>query len=192
MMAISDNNDLHHYGLINFPILTAITKTSDSFHCAEMLYTVALYEKFIDLKILGMLQTLPFNGHVTEYEEWYESPEAFKEAYRVLKQGGCLIAGLIDKDSRIGKYYQERKPESVFYKNAKFYIVAKIEKELKAAGFKKLQFLQTLFHDLDKVESIERPLPGYGKGSYVLIKAIKINSYDSSHFACRTGESSNI
>jgi ubiquinone/menaquinone biosynthesis C-methylase UbiE len=100
-------------------------------------------------------------------------PEAFKEAHRVLKRGGCLIAGFIDKNSRIGRFYQERKPESVFYKKANFYTVPRIEKELKNAGFKKLQFLQTLFHDLDVIKSIQKPLPGHGKGSYVLIKAIK-------------------
>lgn len=100
-------------------------------------------------------------------------PEAFKEAHRVLKRGGCLIAGFIDKNSRIGRFYLERKAESVFYKNANFYTVPKIEKEIKNAGFRKLQFLQTLFHDLDVIKSIQKPLPGHGKGSYVLIKAIK-------------------
>ncbi len=100
-------------------------------------------------------------------------PEAFKEAHRVLKRGGCLIAGFIDKNSRIGRFYQERKPESVFYNKANFYSLSKIEKELKNAGFKKLEFLQTLFHDLDVIKSIQKPLPGHGKGSYVLIKAIR-------------------
>lgn len=100
-------------------------------------------------------------------------PEAFKEAHRVLKRGGCLIAGFIDKNSRIGRFYLERKAESVIYKNANFYAVPKIEKELKNAGFKKLQFLQTLFYDLDSIKSIEKPLTGHGRGSYVLIKAIK-------------------
>lgn len=100
-------------------------------------------------------------------------PEAFKEAHRVLKRGGCLIAGFIDKNSRIGRFYLERKAESVFYKNANFYTVPKIEKELKNAGFKKLQFLQTLFYDLDSIKSIEKPLTGHGRGSYVLIKAVK-------------------
>jgi len=70
-------------------------------------------------------------------------------------------------------YYQQRKPKSIFYKKANFYTVSKIEKQLKKAGFKNLEFVQTLFRDLDKIESIERPLPGHGKGSYVLIKGIK-------------------
>ena len=99
--------------------------------------------------------------------------EAFNEAHRVLKRGGGLIVGFIDRDSTIGRFYRDRKPESVFYKKARFYTVSKIERELKIAGFKKLQFLQTLFHDLDSIKTIEKPLPGHGKGSYVLIKAIK-------------------
>ena len=100
-------------------------------------------------------------------------PEAFNEAHRVLKRGGCLIAGFVDRSSRIGQYYRDRKQESVFYKEANFYTVSQMEKDLKNAGFKKLQFVQTLFHDLDSINSIEKPLPGHGRGSYVLIKATK-------------------
>ena len=99
--------------------------------------------------------------------------EAFKEAFRVLKRKGCLIVGFIDKNSRIGKYYEDKKPNSIFYKHANFYSVNKVEEELKKVGFKELQFSQTLFHALDKTDSTETPLPGYGKGSYVLIKAVK-------------------
>jgi SAM-dependent methyltransferase len=99
--------------------------------------------------------------------------KAFKEAFRVLKWEGCLIVGFIDKNSQIGMYYEDRKPESIFYKQANFYSVNRVQRELKKAGFKELQFSQTLFHDLDKIESIEMSLPGYGKGSFVLIKAIK-------------------
>ena len=100
-------------------------------------------------------------------------PESLKEAHRVLKRGGCLIIGFIDKDSAIGQDYEQRKGESLFYKSANLYRVSRVEREVKAAGFKKLEFLQTLFEDLDSVKTIEKPMPGYGKGSYVLIKAIK-------------------
>jgi ubiquinone/menaquinone biosynthesis C-methylase UbiE len=99
--------------------------------------------------------------------------ESFKEAFRVLKRSGFLIVGFIDKESTIGKYYENRRSQSIFYKQANFYTVGKVQKELKKAGFKELQFSQTLFHDLDKISNIEMPLPGYGKGSFVLIKAIK-------------------
>jgi ubiquinone/menaquinone biosynthesis C-methylase UbiE len=100
-------------------------------------------------------------------------PQAFKEAFRVLKRGGCLIVTFIDKNSPIGKYYENKKPESIFYRQANFYTVNKIEKELKKAGFKKLEFSQTLFHSLDRIRATETPIPGFGKGSYVLIKANK-------------------
>jgi len=99
--------------------------------------------------------------------------EAFRQAFRVLKRSGCLIVGFIDKESTIGKYYQRRRLQSIFYRHANFYTVSKVEKELKEAGFKELQFTQTLFHSLDRIKNIEMPLPGYGKGSFVLIKAIK-------------------
>lgn len=97
--------------------------------------------------------------------------QAFREALRVLKKGGCLIVGFIDKDGKIGEHYQDKKSSSIFYKDARFYSVNKIKKELRKAGFTDLQFAQTLFHDLKKIKTIEMPLPGYGKGSFVIIKA---------------------
>jgi ubiquinone/menaquinone biosynthesis C-methylase UbiE len=98
---------------------------------------------------------------------------AFKEAQRVLKIGGALIIGFIDKESIIGKFYEERKPESVFYKQADFYTPKRIIAELKQLKFKDLQFSQTLFHALDDIKDFEPAKPGYGEGSFVLIKAIK-------------------
>jgi ubiquinone/menaquinone biosynthesis C-methylase UbiE len=98
---------------------------------------------------------------------------AFKEAQRVLKIGGALIIGFIDKESIIGKFYEERKPESVFYKQANFYTPKRIIAELKQLKFKDLQFSQTLFHALDDIKEFEPAKPGYGEGSFVLIKAIK-------------------
>lgn len=100
-------------------------------------------------------------------------PAAFKEARRVLKKGGSLIVGFVDKDSIIGKMYEQRKPESVFYKHANFYSIKRITDELKGLGFKKLQFSQTLFHELDSITEFEPAKPGYGEGSFILIKAIK-------------------
>ena len=105
---------------------------------------------------------------------YFEDPAAaFREAFRVLKRNGCLIVTFIEKESRIGKYYEKRKPQSLFYNNANFYTVEKVKKEIRRAGFKKLEFSQTLFHSLDAITTTETPLPGFGKGSYVLIKANK-------------------
>lgn len=51
---------------------------------------------------------------------------AFKEAYRVIRANGQLIIGFVDKDSPIGRLYQKRKKESVFYKIATFYSVDEV------------------------------------------------------------------
>ncbi|MDP4261360.1 MAG: class I SAM-dependent methyltransferase [Bacteroidota bacterium] len=98
---------------------------------------------------------------------------AFSEAKRVLKNDGALIVGFIDKDSPIGKYYEQRKPHSVFYRQANFYSVKKISEELKNLGFKKMEFSQTLFHALDDIKEFEPAKPGYGEGSFVVVKALK-------------------
>lgn len=98
---------------------------------------------------------------------------AFKEAFRVLKKDGCLVVGFIDKDSIIGKAYEQRKPDSVFYKHAKFYSVAKITDELRQAGFRHFKFSQTLFGELETITTTQIPKKGVGEGSFVIIKAMK-------------------
>jgi len=98
---------------------------------------------------------------------------AFREANRVLKKGGSLIVGVIDKDGKIGKYYESKREKGKFTKQAVFYSVDKVVEELKEAGFGKMEFLQTLFDELDEIKELQPAKPGYGEGSYVVIKAIK-------------------
>lgn len=98
---------------------------------------------------------------------------AFKEAYRVIKPGGCLLVGFIDKNSRLGQHYEACRAGSTFYKQASFFSVKEVEEKLREAGFRDFSFLQTLFKQLDEIKSVEVSVPGYGRGSYVLIKAIK-------------------
>jgi len=98
---------------------------------------------------------------------------AFNEAYRILKPGGCLIIGFIDKDSLIGQLYQRHKDENVFYRIATFYSVDEVVSHLKIAGFKSFNFAQTIFHDLAEIKGIEPVREGYGEGSFVVVKAVK-------------------
>ena len=101
---------------------------------------------------------------------------SFKEAQRVLKPGGCLIVGFIDRDSPVGKLYQQHKNESDFYHIANFYTVREVISSLKYAGFRNLRFKQTIFQSLTRIKKIEPIKEGYGEGSFVVVKAIKPKS----------------
>lgn len=100
--------------------------------------------------------------------------QAFTEAHRVLKNGGVLLVGFIEKNSRIGKLYERRKPNSLFYHYARFYTAKGVAEKLKRAGFHELAFAQTLFHLPGGIRSVEKAQPGHGAGSYILIRATKM------------------
>jgi len=98
---------------------------------------------------------------------------AFKEAYRVLRPAGHLIIGFVDKDSAVGRSYQQNKNESVFYGEAIFYSVDEVNSQLKETGFRNLSFTQTVFHKLAETRETEPTREGYGEGSFVVVKAAK-------------------
>lgn len=95
----------------------------------------------------------------------------FKEASVVLKPKGRIIIGFIDKHSIIGKMYREKKSKDKFYRHARFKSVDRIIALLKQAGFQQMTFYQTLPYP--NIKEIQPPFPGYGKGSFVVVKAVK-------------------
>ncbi len=98
---------------------------------------------------------------------------ALSEAYRVLKKGGSIVIGFIEKDSKIGKLYHARRERSDFYRHATFYSAEKVDKLLKQAGFKNMNYIQTLFGDLEDIDELQSPKDGYGEGSFVVVIAQK-------------------
>lgn len=100
-------------------------------------------------------------------------PRAMKEVYRILKPGGFFLNCFIDKTSPIGKIYQAHKDESVFYKPAVFVSVDEVVDSMEKAGFQNFTFVQTIFHPLGELSGTEPVKPGYGEGSFVVVRAEK-------------------
>ncbi|NIO83559.1 MAG: methyltransferase domain-containing protein [Candidatus Aminicenantes bacterium] len=98
---------------------------------------------------------------------------AFKEANRVLKKGGAIIIGFLDKEQTVAQSYLEKKQRSTFYQKASFYTVQRIENLLRETGFAQMEYYQTLFGELDSITEMQLPVEGYGSGSFVVVKGIK-------------------
>ncbi|MEF8835919.1 MAG: class I SAM-dependent methyltransferase [Candidatus Thermoplasmatota archaeon] len=104
---------------------------------------------------------------------FFDDPlKALKESARILKPEGRVIIGFIDKESQVGKIYQKKKEDNVFYKNAYFFAVEDVIDILKSIGFFDLSFYQTIFDGLDKGK-IEQPKEGHEEGSFLVVSGLK-------------------
>jgi SAM-dependent methyltransferase len=100
--------------------------------------------------------------------------KALLEAHRILSHDGFLIIGFVDRNSMVGQAYLNRKEENVFYKDATFFSVAELVEIMGQAGFTDFAFKQTIFRKLSKTASNEPVTPGYGEGSFVVIRGRKL------------------
>ena len=98
---------------------------------------------------------------------------AFREAKRVLKPGGLLVVGFIDKTTLLGQEYTSRTGKEGFFKGARLYSPEEVAVYLAEAGFTEITFRQTLFSDPAELRAPEPVKEGHGEGSFVVVRAKK-------------------
>ena len=128
----------------------------------------------------GIAEQLPVGDQAFEYALMVtvicfvdDLDQAFREAFRILCPGGFLLVGFIDRNSPIGRIYLEHRDENVFYRQADFYSVDEVLDAMKSAGFRDFELRQTIFRELSEVAGDEPVEPGYGKGSFVVVRGAK-------------------
>jgi len=127
---------------------------------------------------LGYGEKLPFGNFTFDYVAiiitlcFVKDPcKVLTEARRVLKKNGKIITGIVDKDSFLGKFYEKKR--NIFYSKANFLSVNEVTSLLGNAGFYGFSYYQTLSRVPGKINSIEKPQKGSGKGGFAVISGKK-------------------
>lgn len=95
--------------------------------------------------------------------------KSLEETYRILKPGGRIVIGFVDRESELGRFYESIKHKNPFYKYAEFYSCKTVIDLLETVGFRNINAFQTLFGNVDEISSTQRYKKGCGNGGFVAI-----------------------
>ncbi|WP_292376090.1 class I SAM-dependent methyltransferase [Methanosarcina sp. UBA411] len=130
--------------------------------------------------VLGVAEFLPFKKEkfdlvlIVTALAFFENPnQALRETLRILKPGGQILAGILDRDSLQGRYLESGNKKGRFFSKAHFLSTAEVSSDLAKLGFERLEICQTLFKPPGEIKEIEIPEKGHGKGSFVVLSARK-------------------
>jgi SAM-dependent methyltransferase len=128
--------------------------------------------------VQGLAEALPFADDRFDFALvvttlcFVDSPrQMLAQAWRVLRPGGTLVIGFIDRASPIGRAYEAHRAQNVFYRDARFHAADEVEQLLQCAGFGIDHWAQTLTQPLDDIVDIETVRPGRGVGAFVVVAA---------------------
>jgi len=130
--------------------------------------------------VVGVGEQLPFKDGIFDYVMnviticFVKDPrKVIQESRRVLKQGGKLITGFIDKNSFLGRIYEEKKKAGhKFYKYANFFAPEEVLELMKEAGLSRFEIYQAIFN-FESQQKLEEPKEGFGEGAFVVISGVK-------------------
>ena len=130
--------------------------------------------------VLGVAEFLPLKREqfdlvlIVTALAFFENPKkALREALRVLKPGGQILVGILDRDSPQGRCTELGNKKGKFFLKANFLSAAEVLIDLAELRFERLEICQTLFSQPEKVREIEIPEKGHGRGWFAVLSARK-------------------
>lgn len=97
-------------------------------------------------------------------------PRVFRETARILRNNGCFLIAFLDRETALGKIYQQRKFSNEFYRHADLHSSVEIVAMLDEAGFRIDAARQTVF----SLENEPQPVAeGTGEGVFAVVRARK-------------------
>jgi len=133
--------------------------------------------------VQGVAETLPFRDDCFDYILSVTTIcfvddviSMLNEAKRVLKPGGALVLGFIDRDTPLGRHYLKHQEDNLFYREARFYSASEVERLLQNTGYVARRWVQTLFKLPGETNQIEPLLDGFGQGAFVTVRAHRPDS----------------
>ncbi|WP_342303814.1 class I SAM-dependent methyltransferase [Methanolobus sp. ZRKC5] len=99
--------------------------------------------------------------------------QAFNEAARILRNSGVVVIGMIDRNSHLGKAYDEKEKSRTSHKTMNFRTVDETLTFLHEAGLSEYGVCQTLFKPLEEITIAEPAIWSHGEGGFVVISAGK-------------------
>lgn len=97
--------------------------------------------------------------------------KVLKGAERVMKRGGKIVIGIINRESSLGRYYQSRR--NSFYKKVNFYSAEEVIELLHTCGFEDFLVHQTIFRPPGQIKEMNEVKEGHEEGGFVVMSGEK-------------------